>query len=78
MAKITNREARNHLAKMVKSIRQSEGLTQTELGEKVGLSQRGISKIECAKTDQPRAIRKIAEIGNMPIAQLVDPRYRKR
>lgn len=78
MTRTTNEQARKHLAKTVKSIRKSKNLTQTQLGKKVGLTQKAISKIECGKTDQPRAIRKIAEIGNMPIAQLVDPRYTKR
>ncbi len=72
MAAITNKEAREHLAKMVKSIRESEGLTQTEFGEKIGLSQRAVSKIERAKTDQPRALRKIAEIGGMSVSELLD------
>ena len=78
MAKITNQQARDHLAKKVKSIRKARGWTQTELGEKVGLSQRAISKIERAKTDQPRVVRKIAEIGKVSIAELLDPRYTKR
>ncbi len=38
------------LGKKVKEIRTKRGLTQEELAEKIGISQKNLSKIECGKS----------------------------
>ena len=48
------------LADRLKSAREKAGLSQAQLGEKIGLSQQSVAKIENGETQQPRKIKEIA------------------
>lgn len=45
-----NLEIKKLLGQRIKELRTKKGLTQEKLAEKVGFSQRTLSKIECGKT----------------------------
>lgn len=50
----------NTLAERLKIAREKAGLSQAQLGEKIGLSQQSVAKIENGETRQPRKIKEIA------------------
>lgn len=58
--------------KKVKEIRKSKGLSQRELGEKMGITQQTIAQYERA-IEQPKltTVRKLAEALDVPIGELV-------
>lgn len=58
--------------KKVKEIRKSKGLSQRELGEKMGITQQTIAQYERA-IEQPKltTVRKLAEALEVPIGELV-------
>lgn len=42
--------------------------------QKIGLSQQAVAKIEAGETAQPRRLRNIADLGNVTVAELLEPR----
>ena len=58
--------------KKIKEIRKSKGLSQRELGEKMGITQQTIAQYERA-IEQPKlmTVRKLAEALDVPIGELV-------
>lgn len=55
----------NTLADRLKIAREKMGLSQAQLGEKIGLSQQSVAKIENGETRQPRKIKEIANALNV-------------
>ena len=53
------------LAERLKLARENAGLSQSQLGEKIGLSQQSVAKIENGDTLQPRKIKEIAKALNV-------------
>lgn len=62
------------LGDKIKSLRKSMGLTQTELGEKVGVKKNAVSKWECGRVeDIPTAtIKALASLFGVPTSYLID------
>lgn len=60
------------LRDMVRAARDRAGLTQTELGERVGMSQRWVSDVERGETEVPRAgaMRALARELGLDLGQL--------
>lgn len=58
----------------IKSLRKAMGLTQTELGERVGVQKNAVSKWECGRvTEIPTAtIRALAALFDVPTSYLID------
>lgn len=53
------------LADRLRAARERIGLSQAQLGEKIGLSQQSVAKIENGETQQPRKIKEIASALNV-------------
>ncbi|MEL6149925.1 MAG: helix-turn-helix transcriptional regulator [Chloroflexota bacterium] len=64
------------MARVVKA-RKDRGLTQAELGEKVGVNQRTISKLESGEIGDMMLSRLIdlAAVLELPIAELINPQF---
>lgn len=58
----------------IKGLRESLGLTQTELGEKLGVKKNAVSKWECGRVeDIPMSkVKTMASIFNVPPSYLID------
>lgn len=58
----------------IKSLRKSMGLTQTELGEKVGVKKNAVSKWECGRVEDipTSTIKALATLFNVPPSYLID------
>ena len=58
----------------IKSLRESLGLTQTELGERLGVKKNAVSKWECGRVeDIPTSkIKLMASLFNVPPSYLID------
>ena len=58
----------------IKRLRESSGLTQTELGEKLGVKKNAVSKWECGRVeDIPTSkIKAMALLFNVPPSYLID------
>lgn len=58
----------------IKSLRKAKGLTQTELGEKVGVKKNAVSKWECGRVeDIPTSmIKALASLFDVPPSYLID------
>lgn len=58
----------------IKSLRKAKGLTQTELGEKVGVKKNAVSKWECGRVeDIPTSmIKALANLFDVPPSYLID------
>jgi len=57
----------------MKTVRQSRGLTQTELAERIGSNQSYVSKIERGMTVPSRVAERIAETLMCPVTDLAAP-----
>ena len=58
----------------IKALRENAGLTQTELGEKLGVKKNAVSKWECGRVeDIPSSkIKSMAVLFNVPPSYLID------
>lgn len=58
----------------IKSLRKAMGLTQTELGERVGVQKNAVSKWECGRvTEIPTAtVKALAALFDVPTSYLID------
>ncbi len=58
----------------IKAERKARGLTQTELGEKLGVQKNAVSKWECGRVDAiPAAkIKAMAALFGVPVSYLID------
>lgn len=58
----------------IKFLRKSMGLTQTELGEKVGVKKNAVSKWECGRVEDipTSTIKALASLFNVPPSYLID------
>ena len=58
----------------IKALRKSMGLTQTELGEKVGVKKNAVSKWECGRVEDipTSTIRALSALFNVPPSYLID------
>lgn len=58
----------------IKSLRKAAGLTQTELGERVGVKKNAVSKWECGRVeDIPTAtLKALAALFDVPTSYLID------
>lgn len=64
----------------IKRLRESSGLTQTELGEKLGVKKNAVSKWECGRVeDIPTSkIKAMALLFNVPPSYLIDDDEREQ
>ena len=67
----------------IKVLRKSIGLTQTELGQRVGVQKNAVSKWECGRVeDIPiSTIKRLASLFDVPASYLIDddaPLYHRR
>ena len=60
------------LSKRVKQARKALGLTQEKLGEKVGVSQESIRKIEAGETEMPHYIKELAVALDCSLSWLIE------
>lgn len=58
----------------IKALRKSMGLTQTELGEKVGVKKNAVSKWECGRVEDipTSTIKALAALFDVPPSYLID------
>ena len=58
----------------IKALRKSKGLTQTELGDRVGVQKNAVSKWECGRVEDipTSTIKALANIFNVPPSYLID------
>lgn len=58
----------------IKSLRESMGLTQTELGEKLGVKKNAVSKWECGRVEAipTSKVKAMAALFNVPPSYLID------
>jgi len=58
----------------IKALRKSMGLTQTELGEKVGVKKNAVSKWECGRVEDipTSTLKALATLFNVPTSYLID------
>lgn len=58
----------------IKALRKSMGLTQTELGEKVGVKKNAVSKWECGRVEDipTSTIKALSALFNVPPSYLID------
>lgn len=58
----------------IKSLRKQIGLTQTELGQKVGVQKNAVSKWECGRVEDipTSTIKQLASLFNVPASYLID------
>ena len=58
----------------IKALRKSIGLTQTELGQKVGVQKNAVSKWECGRVEDipTSTIKQLANLFNVPASYLID------
>ena len=58
----------------IKSLRKSMGLTQTELGDRVGVKKNAVSKWECGRVEDipTSTIKALASLFNVPTSYLID------
>ena len=58
----------------IKALRKSMGLTQTDLGEKVGVKKNAVSKWECGRVEDipTSTIKALANLFNVPPSYLID------
>ena len=59
------------LAKRTKYHREKNGWSQTELGDMIGVSQQAIQRIEAGDVEQPRKLKKMAEIFGISYDELL-------
>ena len=62
------------IAEKIKTLRKSQKLTQTELGEMLGVKKNAVSKWECGRVEDIPAgkIKAMARIFNVPPSYLID------
>ena len=62
------------IAEKIRSLRKQAGLTQTELGEKLGVKKNAVSKWECGRVEDIPAgkIKAMAQIFDVPPSYLID------
>lgn len=62
------------LGEKIKRYRKSLGMTQTELGERLGVKTNAVSKWECGRVeDIPTSkIKALAGLFNVPVSELID------
>lgn len=62
------------IGEKIKSLRKSLGLTQTELGERVGVKKNAVSKWECGRVEgiPTSTIKALANLFNVPPSYLID------
>ena len=53
---------KNHLGTRIERIRELKNMRQTELAEKLGISQQAVSKMEKSKKISPKRLAEVAEI----------------
>lgn len=58
----------------IKTLRKAMGLTQTELGEKVGVKKNAVSKWECGRVEDipTSTLKALATLFNVPTSYLID------
>ena len=58
----------------IKTLRKAMGLTQTELGERVGVKKNAVSKWECGRVEGIPAstLKALANLFQVPVSYLVD------
>lgn len=61
-------------AEKIKMLRKREHMTQTELGEKLGVKKNAVSKWECGRVDDIPAskIKMLSVLFSVPVSYLVD------
>ena len=63
-----------NMGSKIKMLRKSLGMTQTELGERVGVKKNAVSKWECGRVEGIPAstLKTLASLFNVPVSYLVD------
>lgn len=57
----------------IKSLRKAKGMTQTELGERVGVQKNAVSKWECGRVDVPTpTLKALAALFDVPLSSLLE------
>lgn len=57
----------------IKSLRKARGMTQTELGERVGVQKNAVSKWECGRVDVPTpTLKALAALFDVPMSTLLE------
>jgi len=67
------------IAEKIKALRKQSGMTQTELGELLGVKKNAVSKWECGRVEDIPAgkIKHMAQIFRVPPSYLIDNEARK-
>ena len=62
------------IAEKIRSLRKQADLTQTELGEKLGVKKNAVSKWECGRVEDIPAgkVKAMAKMFNVPASYLID------
>lgn len=61
------------IGEKIKSLRKARGMTQTELGERVGVQKNAVSKWECGRVDVPTpTLKTLAAIFDVPLSALLE------
>ena len=58
----------------IKSLRKEMGLTQTELGDRVGVKKNAVSKWECGRVEDipGSTLKELAKLFQVPVSYLID------
>lgn len=62
------------IGEKIKYYRKTLGLTQTELGERLGVKKNAVSKWECGRVDDipGSKVKQMAELFDVPVSYLID------
>lgn len=62
------------MGEKIKRLRKSMGLTQTELGDRVGVKKNAVSKWECERVESipTSTVKALAELFQVPTSYLID------
>lgn len=65
------------VAERIKTLRKKAGLTQTELGEKLGVKKNAVSKWECGRVEEipSSKIKAMAALFQVPASSLIDDNW---
>jgi transcriptional regulator with XRE-family HTH domain len=61
-------------AEKIKQLRKAQHMTQTELGDRLGVQKNAVSKWECGRVEAipPAKLRQMAQIFQVPVSYLVE------